>query len=108
MPALIAAMVGALAMAITLATSEGRDGSDSAGFYFFVLPAGVVICTVLAWFFPTRVWRYGLAYGLAMAVVQFIDAGELGNLWPLVIVFNLVLSLPMILSAWVARRLSGN
>lgn len=107
MPTLIAAVGGGVAMAIAMALSATNDASDSPLFFAFVIPAGIALCAALGWFFPTRVWRYGAAYGLAMAAAQFVDAGQFGNLWPLVIAFNLLMALPMMLSAWIAKRLAG-
>jgi hypothetical protein len=107
-PVLIAAIGGAISMAVALALSATNDASDSSLFHLLAIPAGIALCAALGWFFPTRVWRYGLAYGLAMAAVQFIDAGQFGNLWPLVIAFNVIVSLPMMLGAWIARKLAGH
>ena len=98
-PLLLAVLGGLLLTAVLAAVSAGSDLTDGPLFFTIGLPTGLAVCGGLAWLRPKGAWRYGLAFALAQCVGAFVVAGELGNLWPLVILFYLALSLPMVATA---------
>jgi hypothetical protein len=98
-PLPLAGLGGLLLTAILAAVSGGGDLTDGPLFFTAGLPAGLAVCGGLAWLRPRGAWRYGIAFALAQCVGGFVAAGEPGNLWPIVILFYLALSLPMVATA---------
>ena len=103
----LAALGGALVMALVLALEGGGDPADGLFLYAVGIPAGIALSVALAWARPTGSWGYGFVYTVAQCATAFAVGGP-GNLWPLALVWFAILALPMIaaalLTGWLRRR----
>lgn len=99
--ALLSALLGA---ALGLATVAATPGDPTDGWFLYgaAVPAGVVGVALIAWRRPRGAWSYGLLFGLGLWLGELLGLGDPGNLWPLSLVFHLVLALPAALAGVVA------
>jgi peptidoglycan/LPS O-acetylase OafA/YrhL len=107
-PFSLAVLIGAL-LVLALAPFGGeRELVDTGIFYVIGVPTGMAAAGVCAWYWPQRAWRYGIAVALGQFLATFALNGEIGNLFPLTLMFFAVLALPMVVTAglagWLHRR----
>jgi len=80
------------------------DPTDGWFLYLVAVPAGMVAAAALGWRRAPG-WAAGLAWGLGLWLGGIAAVGEAGNLWPMAMVFHLVLSLPAVLAGLAASAL---
>ena len=88
-----------------LARAFGREAVDLAAYWYFALPVCYLAAGVLGYLCPVRTWRWSLEMIATHAVCTLLFAGSSLNLWPLALVFALILALPGILTAWLGGLL---
>ena len=83
-----------------LARAFGREAMDLAPYWYFALPVCYLAAGVLGYLCPVRTWRWSLEMIATHSVCTLLLAGSGLNLWPLALVFALILALPGMLTAW--------
>jgi hypothetical protein len=108
LPAALAIGLGAVAWLLGAWLTGRREPWDTDAYWTGVYPACLLGGLVLAWCFPDRAWRWPFLAFFGQFVGATLHAGEVGNLWPLALVWFGVLALPgVVLAPWVARRRRG-
>jgi peptidoglycan/LPS O-acetylase OafA/YrhL len=83
-----------------VARAFGREAMDLAAYWYFALPVCYLAAGVLGYLCPVRTWRWSLEMIATHSVCTLLLAGSGLNLWPLALVFALILALPGMLTAW--------
>ena len=99
--ALLSALLGAALGLAAVAATPG-DPTDGWFLYGVALPVGAVGVGVIAWFRPRGAWAHGLLFGLGLWLGEVLGLGDPGNLWPLSLVFHLVIAMPIVLVGVIA------
>ena len=83
-----------------MARAFAREAVDLAPYWYFGLPVCYLVAGGLGYLGPVRTWRWSLDMLATHALCTLLLAGSSLNLWPLALIFALILALPGILSAW--------
>jgi hypothetical protein len=104
-PFVIAVATGiALWLICHLLTSK-REPWDSSIYWIVAYPAATAVAVFLALRYPRRSWLWAILIFESQLVAQWVVSGEVGNLWPIAMVFFAVVSLPAgALATIMARR----
>ena len=110
--AALAAAAGAAAWIATCAASGEREAFDSPAYFALALPALAVASGCLGYAAPSRAGAIALAAAAGQCAAMLVRSGEIGSLFPLGLVFMLLLALPNYAAArlgkWLRlRRASG-
>jgi hypothetical protein len=102
----VAAALGGLmtCMTITLATGS-REAWDAGAYYSAGIPIMVMLIFAIAWVFPERPWRWTLAMAAGQSISAFLQGSSL-NLFPIAIIFMLVVSIPQFIAGYLGARWS--
>jgi len=91
-------------LAITIAT--GRNEAWDSGFYFSAgIPVMCVLIFVISYVFPRKAWRWTLSMAVGQSIALVMGGGSL-TLWPLAIIAMTVLSVPQLVTGFVASKLA--
>jgi hypothetical protein len=105
LPYIAAALAGLMiCMAISLATGR-REAWDAGAYYSVGIPIMVLLIFAIAWVFPDRPWRWTLAMAAGQSLSAFLQGSSL-SLFPIAIVFMMVISVPQFISGYLAARWS--
>ncbi len=102
----IVAVVGMVLWFVASLVSGLREPWDGSLYWVVVYPLAILVCALFGYFYPRRPWRWPLVLFAAQFIAMCLRNGEIGNLWPLGIVFSAVLALPGIAAARFAARFS--
>jgi hypothetical protein len=83
-----------------LARAFGREAMDTAPYWYFGLPACYLAAGVLGYLGRERSWRWSPEMAATHSVCTLLLAGSGLGLWPLALLFALILALPGQLTAW--------
>ena len=87
-----------------LARAAGREAMDLAAYWYFALPVCYLAAGVLGYLCPLRTWRWSLEMIATHSVCTLMLAGSGLSLWPLALIFALILALPGMLTGWLGGR----
>lgn len=105
LPYIAAALAGLITcLAVALATGR-REAWDAGVYYSIGIPAMVVLIFVIAWVFPERPWRWTLAMAVGQSLSAFLQGSSL-SLFPIAIVFMIVVSVPQFIAGYIGARWS--
>jgi hypothetical protein len=101
------AVVGAAIWVVPWLLLDGKEAWDHPSYFSVSIPVMCVFAAYAGYRGRTRVWRWPLTLAIAQFATMLLLEG-LGNLFPLGIIAFLILSVPMLLTAWLgawfARR----
>jgi hypothetical protein len=83
-----------------MARALEREVFDIAPYWYFGLPVCYLAAGLLGYLGPVRSWRWSLDMIGTHMVGTILFTGSGLNLWPIALVFGLVLALPGILAGW--------
>jgi hypothetical protein len=83
-----------------LAGALAREAVDVGPYWYFGLPVCYLVAGLLGYLGRVRSWRWSLDMLATHSVCTLMFAGSGLSLWPIALVFALVLALPGILTAW--------
>jgi hypothetical protein len=86
------------------ALSGRREAWDSAEYWTIGLPAAAIVSAAVGFLSRRRDWLWTLLIVPSQTATMMLRSGEIGNLWPLTIVFSSILSAPFLLVAFIASR----
>lgn len=105
LPYTAAALSGfVVCLAIALATGR-REAWDSAVYFAVGVPIMCVLIFAISYLFPRRAWRWTLSMAVGQSVAMLLGGGSL-SLWPLSIIAMVVLSIPQLVTGFVASALA--
>lgn len=84
--------------------SHRREAWDSQWYFLVGMPVVCVVSACLAFFEPSRPWRWGVVPLAAQAVWMIVTQGP-GNLLPLGLIVFGVLAIPSLVTAQIGARL---
>jgi Na+-translocating ferredoxin:NAD+ oxidoreductase RnfD subunit len=87
-----------------LARAFAREAVDVGAYWYFGLPVCYLVAGALGYLGRVRSWRWSLDMLATHSVCMLLFAGSGLNLWPIALVFALVLALPGMLTAWLGAR----
>ncbi|MEX2123649.1 MAG: hypothetical protein WD795_07125 [Woeseia sp.] len=105
LPYITAAIGGFITcMAIALATGR-REAWDAGAYYSIGIPVMVMLIFAIAWVFPDRPWRWTLAMAAGQSISAFLQGSSL-NLFPIAMIFMMVISIPQFIAGYLGARWS--
>jgi hypothetical protein len=105
-PFVIAVATGIALWLICHLLSSAREPWDSSVYWIVVYPAATAVAVFLALRYPHGSWLRAILIFESQLVAQWVVSGEVGNLWPIAMVFFAVVSLPAGALATIAARRS--
>ena len=105
-PYILSILIGAGTWWIVGLWSGIEEAWDGGLYWSIGIPAMAVgaLCIGIKW--PSKPWRWGLLLGAGQAIALFIQTfPDIPNLWPVSLVIFAVLSLPLVLAAWLGSFL---
>lgn len=107
----VAVAAGILVWVVLSVVTGEKEAWDSHWYFTVGIPVLCVVAALLARASPRRPWRWAILPLLSQALWVMLLQGP-GNLWPLTLVFIVVLSVPLLIAAWlganIERFLGGN
>jgi len=105
LPLLISTAVGVTTW-IGIGILSGRVEAWDSNLYWSVgFPFMTIAVLIIAYVWPIKPWRWGFTVIASQAVIGLIQAFPNINLWPLSLITFFVLSLPLILAAYISSTL---
>ncbi len=102
LPLLISAIVG-VATWVGIGIWSGRaEAWDSQLYWSVGFPVMTIAVLLIAFIWPEKPWRWGITIIVAQAIVGLVQAFPHVNLWPLSLILFFILSLPLVLVAYVS------
>jgi hypothetical protein len=86
------------------AWSGRREAWDSAIYWMVGLPAAGLVSVAIGLLARRSDWLWTAAIVPSQVMTMMVKSGEIGNLWPLTLVFSSILSAPFVLTSFVASR----
>jgi hypothetical protein len=83
--AVLSALTGVLLELVVHAVSGRREAWDSPIFWTYGMPAALVVSLAIGAFSRGRAWLGTLLVAPGQAATMMIESGEIGNLWPLIV-----------------------
>ena len=105
-PTLLAVAAGMSLWFVAAQFIAAREPWDDPAYWMIAYPSALFVSGLLGFFYPDRSWRWAPILFAAQVVAMWIQSGEVGNLWPLTLVFTGIISLPAVLLARIASRFS--
>ena len=105
LPLLISLAVGVVTWVGVGLWSGTTEAWDSPLYWSVGFPVMAVSVVFIAFIWPDKSWRWGVAIIAAQEIVGFVQAFPQVSLWPLSLIMLSILSLPLILIAQVASSL---
>lgn len=105
-----AAAMGVMVWVGASVASGRREAWDGSLYWVVGMPVLIATAAALAWIEPRKAWRWAIVPYLAQFAAMLVMAEGIG-LWPLGLVFTLVLALPALAAALgvaAARRGRGD
>ena len=105
LPFLISAIVG-VGTWVGIGIWSGRQEAwDSQLYWNIGFPFMTIAVLLIAFVWPKEPWRWGVTVTVAQALIGLAHAFPHINLWPLSLVLFLILSLPLIIVAYISSAL---
>lgn len=106
--AVVSFLTGVLLELIVHAVSGRREAWDSPMFWTYGMPAALLVSLAIGAFAKGRAWLATLLVAPGQVATMMIESGEIGNLWPLMIVLSGILSAPFVAASFVGWKLRGS
>jgi hypothetical protein len=104
--AIIASIATGAALELVVGALGGRREAWDSGLYWSAgLPAALVAAAAIGYFAGRREWYWTGLIVPSQVTVMMLRSGEIGGLWPLMVVLASVLGAPFLLAAFIASRL---
>ena len=100
-PFIVSTLIGATSWLGIGELSGIEDAWDSTLYWKIGLPAMAVTVFFVAFFWPVKPWRWAITIVVIQAVIGLIQAFPHINLWSLSLVMFGLISLPLVVSAYV-------
>lgn len=104
LPLSLSAVAGLIVCLAIMKATGKREAWDSAHYFTKGIPIMCAASFALAYFFPSRPWRWTLSMAAGQAVAMAYAGGSL-SLWPLSLIAMTILSVPQLLSGMLGSRL---
>lgn len=105
LPLSISAAAGLIVCLAIMKATGKREAWDSAHYFTKGIPAMCAVSFAVAYFFPTRPWRWTLSMAAGQSAAMAYSGGSL-SLWPLSLIAMTILSVPQLLSGMLGSRLA--
>ena len=87
------------------ALSGRREAWDSSQYWTIGLPIAGLVSVAIGWLAQRRDWLWSFAIVPSQVLTMMARNGEVGNLWPLALVFGTILSTPFVLASFLGAKL---
>jgi hypothetical protein len=84
--------------------SGRREAWDSELYWTLGLPAAGLASLVIGFFSARGNWIWSVMIVPSQVLTMMVKSGEIGNLWPLTLVFSTILSAPFVIASFVGSR----
>jgi len=101
----LAAAAGAAAWIAASALSGRNEAFDAPEYFAIGVPALAAACGLLGYAAPGNPWTIALAAAAGQLAAMIVRSGEIGSLFPLGLLFLLLLALPNYVAARLGERL---
>jgi NAD/NADP transhydrogenase beta subunit len=103
--AVMASLVTGAVLELGIGTLSGRREAWDSGLYWSIgLPAALLVAAAVGYLAGRREWYWTSLIVPSQLTVMLLRNGEMGGLWPLMVILGSVLGLPFLLVAFVASR----
>lgn len=86
------------------ALSGRREAWDSGLYWLLGLPAALVVAATVGYLAGRRGWYWAGLIVPSQVTAMMVRNGEIGGLWPLMVIVGSVLGAPFLLAAFLASR----
>ncbi len=87
------------------ALSGRREAWDSTQYWTIGLPLAGLAAVGIGWLARRRDWLWSFAIVPSQILTMMVRSGEIGNLWPLALVFGSILSTPFVFASFLGSKL---
>ena len=84
--------------------SGRREAWDSELYWTLGLPIAGLVCLAIGFFSARGNWIWSAIIVPSQVLTMMVRSGEIGNLWPLTVVFSTILSAPFVIASFVGAR----
>lgn len=82
-----------------------REAWDSGAYWTIGLPLALAVSVALGFLSQGASWLWTFALVPSQVATLMVRSGEIGNLWPLTVVFSSILSTPFVVAAFIGSAL---
>jgi hypothetical protein len=103
--ALLASVATGVVLELGIGAMSGRREAWDSGLYWSIgLPAALVVSAGVGYLAGRRGWYWTGLIVPSQVTAMMLRSGEIGGLWPLMVLLSSVLGAPFLLAAFVASR----
>ena len=102
----LAAVLTGVALELGIhAVSGRREAWDSTQYWTIGIPSALIVSAAIGFLSRGRDWIWTLVVIPSQVMTMTVRSGEIGGLWPLMLMLSAVLSAPFVIAAFIGSRL---